>query len=65
MKFSDFFVPKYIHSDPGVRLKFVAKSTDTKLLEQMAEKDKDAEVRRAAAERAQSLKGPVHTIYED
>lgn len=65
MRFSDFFVPKYIHSDPSVRLKFVAKSTDTKLLEQMAEKDKDVEVRRAAAERAQSLKGPVHTIYED
>ncbi len=56
MKFSDLFVPKYIHSDPAVRLKFVTKSTDTGLLDQMALKDKDENVRRKAAERAQMLK---------
>ncbi|MCP3899402.1 MAG: hypothetical protein GY707_06795 [Desulfobacteraceae bacterium] len=62
MKFSDFFVPKYIHSNPAVRLKFIANSNDTKLMEQMAEKDADEDVRKAAAERAQSLKGHAQTI---
>lgn len=61
MKFSDFFVPKYIHSDPAVRLKFIANSTDAKLMEQMAVKDADENVRRSAADRAQSLKGHAQT----
>ncbi len=62
MKFSDLFVPKYIHSDPSVRLKFIAKSTDTKLLTQMATNDKDQKVRRAATERAHSLKRGAQTV---
>ena len=57
MKFSDFFVPKYVHSDPNVRLKFVSKSKDIGLLEQMAVKDANETVRKSAAERAQMLKG--------
>ncbi|MCM2286462.1 MAG: hypothetical protein NDI81_16885 [Desulfobacula sp.] len=56
MKFSDLFVPKYVHSDPQVRMKFVAKSKDVNLLEQMAVKDGDEEVRLAAVERAKKLK---------
>jgi len=62
MKFSDLFIPKYIHSDPNVRLKFVSKSKDVSLLEQMAVKDGDEEVRQAAAVRAQMLKGEVNTV---
>ncbi len=61
MKFSDFFVPKYIHSDPAVRLKFVTKSTDAKLLEQMAEKDADENVRKAALNKAELLKRNTQT----
>ncbi len=55
MKFKDLFVPRYLHSDPEVRIKFVNKSGDAKLLRQMAEKDADANVRKAAAVRADVL----------
>lgn len=61
MKFSDLFVPKYIHSDPNVRMKFVNKTTDVYLLEQMSEKDGDAKVRKAAAERARTLSQNTQT----
>jgi len=61
MKFSDFFVPKYVHSDPNVRLKFVLKSKDIGLLEQMAVKDADENVRKSAAERARILKGELNS----
>lgn len=57
MKFSDFFVPKYVHSNPDVRLKFISKTKDVNLLEQMAKKDEDEKVRMSAADRARSLKG--------
>ena len=62
MKFSDLFVPKYLHSNPDTRRKFAAQTTDIKFLEQMAQKDQDAGVRRFAAERAQSLKGTTQTV---
>ena len=62
MKFSDLFVPKYLHSNPDVRLKLIAKTGDLNLVEQMAQKDKDAVVRRAAADRAQVLKGTAQTV---
>ena len=62
MKFSDLFVPKYLHSNPDVRLKLIAKTGDINLLEQMAQKDADANVRRSAAERAQTLKGEMKTV---
>ena len=62
MKFSDLFVPKYLHSNPDVRLKLISKTGDINLVEQMAQKDKDAVVRRAAAERAQVLKGATQTV---
>ena len=60
MKFKDLFVPRYVHSDPEVRLNFVKNSNDAKLLQQMSEKDSDAMVREAAAERAEMLIGQQH-----
>ncbi len=57
MKFKDLFVPRYLHSDPEVRIKFVNRSDDAKLLKQMAEKDADANVRKAAAVRVDVLEG--------
>ena len=55
MKFSDFFVPKYVHSNPKVRIKFVNKTTDVTLLQSMVEKDQDGEVVQAARDRIQAL----------
>ena len=55
MKFKDLFVPRYINSDPKVRLNFVKNSTEAQLLKQMSEQDQYAEVRSAAAERAEML----------
>lgn len=55
MKFSDFFVPKYVHSNPQVRIKFVNKTTDVTLLQSMVEKDQDGEVVQAARQRIQAL----------
>jgi len=55
MKFSDFFVPKYVHSNPEVRIKFVNKTTDLTLLKSMVEKDQDGEVVRAAQNRIEAL----------
>ena len=55
MKFSDFFVPKYVHSNPQVRIKFVNKTTDLTLLKSMVEKDQDGEVVRAVQERIHAL----------
>ena len=55
MRFSDFFVPKYLHSNPEVRIKFVNNTTDLKLLEQMIEKDEDENVCLAAKKRLRAL----------
>ncbi len=55
MSFRDFFVPKYLHSDPGVRIKFVKSLNDRILLKQMSEKDKDKVVRNAAIEQLKSI----------
>jgi hypothetical protein len=60
MKFKDIFVPRYLHSEPEVRLNFVKNSNDAKLLQQMSEKDADEMVRKAAAERAIMLTGKQH-----
>jgi len=62
MKFSDLFVPKYLNSNPEVRKKFVARTKDVRLLEQMAQKDESDDVRRYAAEHAQMLKGQAHAV---
>jgi hypothetical protein len=55
MGFSDLFVPKYLHSNPKVRIKFVNKCKDLHLLEQMTEKDEDDNVVQAARDRIQVL----------
>ncbi|MDD9301592.1 MAG: hypothetical protein HUK40_04295 [Desulfobacter sp.] len=55
IRFSDFFVPKYLHSNPKVRIKFINQTTDVKLLEQMVEKDEEDSVVMAARERLEAL----------
>ncbi len=55
MKFKDLFVPRYLHSDPEVRLDFVKNLNDPKFLLQISEKDADETVRKAAADRAAML----------
>ncbi len=55
MRFSDFFVPKYLHSNPKVRIKFMQSATDLKFLEQVTQKDEDDTVVQAARERIQAL----------
>lgn len=55
MHFSDFFVPKYLHSNPKVRIKFINTTTDVKLLEQMTQKDEDDSVVKAARQRLEAL----------
>ena len=57
MKFSDLFVPRYMHSNPEVRLQAVERIEDPGLLEQMSEKDADNRVRSAAAKKAATLRG--------
>lgn len=55
MGFSDFFVPKYLHSNPKMRINFVNKTKDLKLLEAIVKNDKDEAVVLAARERIQAL----------
>jgi hypothetical protein len=55
MGFSDLFVPKYLHSNPKVRIKFVNKCEDRNLLEQMTQKDEDEKVVQAAKDRIKIL----------
>ena len=55
MRFSDLFVPRWQHSKPQVRIKAIGRLKDTKLLSQIAEKDDDAEVRKAATAQLASL----------
>ncbi len=55
MRFSDFFVPKYLHSNPKVRIKFMSTATDLKFLEQVIKNDEDNTVVQAARDRIQAL----------
>jgi len=57
MKFQDLFVPRWQHSNPGIRKKAVAKLKDKKLLRQIAEQDDDPLVR----ETAQAILNQIHT----
>jgi hypothetical protein len=59
MKFSDFFVPKIVRSDPKVRIDAVNKTDDANLLRQVIEKDQSEEVRQAAAQRLKALEETV------
>ena len=51
MKFRDLFVPRWLHSNPEVRKKAIARIDDPNLLKQIGEKDDDPMVREAASDR--------------
>lgn len=55
MRFQDFFVPRWQHSNPDVRQKAVTRLKDPALLHQIIEKDDDEMVRLAAQERLEAL----------
>lgn len=55
MKFQDFFVPRWQHSNADVRHKAVMRLKDQSLLRQIIEKDEDEMVRLAAKERLAAL----------
>lgn len=55
MKFRDLFVPKYLHSNPEVRIRFIERIDDKNLISQMSEKDDNQQVRNAAIQRLQQL----------
>jgi hypothetical protein len=55
MKFSDIFVPRWQNSNPEVRKRAVERLKDIRLLEQIAEKDNDSSVCRAARLQLESL----------
>ena len=55
MSFSDFFVPKYLHSNPKVRIKFVNRTKNVQLLGKIVENDRDNNVVQAAQTRIQAL----------
>jgi len=55
MKFQDFFVPRWQHSNPDVRQKAAMRLNDQTLLRQIIEKDDDEMVRLAAQERLAGL----------
>ena len=61
MKFSDLFVPKYLHSDPEVRKSFVSRLDDKNSLSQMSRKDQDETVRDAAIARLNQLRSYKQT----
>jgi hypothetical protein len=55
MKFQDFFVPRWQHSNPDVRQKAVLRLSDPSLLRQIVDKDDDEMVRLTAKERLAAL----------
>ena len=55
MSLKDWIVPRYLHSNPKVRMKFVEKSTDVRILKQVSENDSDPLIRKSAAERHEML----------
>ena len=57
MKFSDFFLPKIVRSDPKVRIDAVNKTSDPTLLQQVINNDKSEEVREIASQRLKTLQG--------
>lgn len=57
MKFQDFFVPRWQHSNPDVRQKAILRLSDQSLLRQIIEMDDDEMVRLAARERMAALSG--------
>jgi len=62
MKFQDFFVPRWQHSDPDVRQKAILRLNDSSLLRQIIDKDDDEMVRLAAKERLAALASDRVTV---
>jgi len=62
MRFQDFFVPRWQHSNPDVRQRAVTRVNDPALLRQIIEKDDDEMVRLAAQERLEALDSEKITV---
>jgi hypothetical protein len=56
MKFSDFFVPRWQHSNPEVRKRAVSRLADISRLRQISEMDDHQMVRDAALAQLERLK---------
>ncbi len=57
MKFQDFFVPRWQHSNPDVRQNAIMRLSDPSLLRQIIDRDDDEMVRLAAQERLAAVAG--------
>ena len=62
MRFQDFFVPRWQHSNPDVRQKAVTRLKDPSLLRQIIDKDDDEMVRLSAQERLAALSDEKITV---
>jgi hypothetical protein len=62
MRFQDFFVPRWQHSNPDVRQNAVLRMNDPSLLRQIIDKDDDEMVRLAAKERLAILRSDKVTV---
>jgi len=62
MKFQDFFVPRWQHSNPDVRQKAVLRLSDPSLLRQIIEREDDELVRQTAKERMVALSSDNVTV---
>ena len=62
MKFQDFFVPRWQHSNPDVRQKAVLRLNDPALLRQIIEREDDELVRQTAKERMVALSSDNVTV---
>ncbi len=56
MSLKDWIVPKYLHSNPKVRMKFVESSNDARILKEVSENDSDDSIRKAALARIEAIK---------
>lgn len=57
MRFQDFFVPRWQHSNPEVRRNAIQRLSDARLLAQISQQDDDEMVRMAARDRRMELEG--------
>ncbi|NNF47313.1 MAG: hypothetical protein HKN69_11125 [Desulfofustis sp.] len=56
MSLKDWIVPRYLHSNPKVRMKFVENSSDARILKEVSENDSDDSIRKAATARIETIK---------
>jgi hypothetical protein len=62
MRFQDFFVPRWQHSNPDVRQKAVLRLSDPSLLRQIIDREDDELVRQTAKERMAALSSDNVTV---